>query len=205
MSKLVKGITLKQREMFGRILELSAGSSGVALSEMTSKPIFMRSPKLDIVPLGDAIEVAGGEENIAVSVCLLLLGEISGNILLVFPGKSAFRLVDLILQDGEPGKDELDDMAVSVLGEVGNVVSAYFLGTLADHTGLDIRPSSPMVAQDMIGAIVSSAMFILEKAPDGILYIETNISDESNEVEGYLMLFTDESSLESLLQAIEAR
>jgi len=205
VSKLAGGLSPKQEEMLERILKLSADSSAVALSEMTNKSIFLQSPKLDVVPLGEVPCIADGGENPVISVCLILLGEVAGNILLVFPGQSAFKLVDLIMQEDSDGKEELDEMAVSVLGEVGNLVSAYFLSTLSDFTGLDLRPSSPMVAQDMVGAIVSSAMLILEKAPDEILYIETNIVDTSDKIEGYLMLFIDEDSLQFLLQTIEAR
>ncbi|MBS3908401.1 MAG: chemotaxis protein CheC [Actinobacteria bacterium] len=205
MSKMIGSLTLKQRELLERILKLSADSSAVALSEMTDKSIFLKSPEIDVVPLGDVPAIAGGNENPAVSVCLLLLGEARGNILLVFPGRSAFKLADLVLQEDSGDTEELSEMAVSVLGEVGNLVSAYFLSTLSDYTGLRIQPSAPMIVHDMVEAIVSSAMLILEEAPDEILYIETNIADESDTIQGYMMLFTDEATLHSILQAMEAR
>lgn len=205
MSELNSGLTPKQKEMLERILKLSTDSSAVALSEMTCKPMFLQSPQIDIVSLGSLIDIAGGAESDAISVCLIFSGEILGNILLVFPGKSAFKLIGLVMQEEVDDSAGLDEMGLSVLGEVGNLVSAYFLSTLSDYTGLDLRPSSPMVVQDMVGAIVSSAMLMLERSPEEVLYIETEISDESDKIEGFLMLFTDESSLGSLLKAIEVR
>jgi chemotaxis protein CheY-P-specific phosphatase CheC len=62
-----------------------------------------------------------------------------------------------------------------------------------------------MITQDMVGAIVSTAMLMLARAPEDILYIETEISDENSRIEGYLMLFTDEESLELLLKIVESR
>lgn len=205
MSKLIGGLTSKQKELLERILKLSADSSAVALTEMTDKSIFLRAPEIDVIPLGDIPAIAGGNDNSAVSVCLLMLGEARGNILLLFPGRSAFKLADLILQEDSGDTDELSEMAISVLGEIGNLVSAYFLSTLSDYTSLKIQPSAPMVVHDMVEAIVSSAMLILEEAPEEILYVETNISDESNAIQGYMMLFTDEETLQSILHAIEAR
>jgi chemotaxis protein CheC len=172
---------------------------------MTDKAIFLKAPEIDVIPLGDVPAIAGGNDSSAVSVCLLLLGEARGNILLLFPGRSAFKLADLILQEDSGDAEELSEMAVSVLGEIGNLVSAYFLSTLSDYTGLKIQPSAPMIVHDMLEAIVSSAMLILEEAPEEILYVETNISDEGDTIQGYMMLFTDEETLRSILHAIEAR
>jgi len=205
VSQLAGGLTPKQKEMLERIIKLSTDSSAVALSEMTDKAIFLQSPRLDIVALESVVGITGGAEVTAVSVFLMFGGEINGNILLVFPGDSAFKLIDIVMHEDRGGIQELDEMGISVLGEVGNLVSAYFLSTLSDYTGLDLRPSSPMVAEDMVGAIISSAVMTLERAPEEILYIETEIADETSKIEGYLMLFTDEDSLGSLLRAIEAR
>ncbi len=205
MSKIAGSLTAKQKGMLERIIKLSTDSSGVALSEMTDKEIFLRSPKLDVISLEDITSIAGGKEAAALSVCLMFSGEISGNILLVFPSNSALKLISVIMHEEVASMDELDDMAVSVIGEVGNLVSSYFLSTLSDYTGMSLSPSPPMVAQDMVGAIVSSALLMLERAPEEILYIETEITDKTSKIEGYLMLFTDEDSLESLLHTIEAR
>jgi len=204
VTKITNGLTFKQREMLERIIKLSTDSSAVALSEMTSKSIFLQSPELNVVSLDSIINIAGGSESVTISVCLIFSGEISGNILLIFPRASALKLISLILQE-DVLREELDEMGVSVLGEVGNLVSSYFLSTLSDYTGLDLRPSSPMVVQDMVGAIVSSAMLMLERAPEEILYVKTELSDEFDKIDGHLMLFTDEDSLGILLQAIETR
>ncbi len=205
MPQLSGGLTPKQKELLERILKLSTDSSAVALSEMMEKSIFLKAPRLDVVSLDSITNIAGGAESGAISACLIFSGEISGNMLLVFPGQSAFKLINEILRQDNTDSEELDEMAVSVLGEVGNLVSSYFLSTLSDHTGMDLRPSSPMVVQDMVGAIVSSAILMLERAPEEILYIETEIADENSKIEGYLMLFTDEDSLDKLLQTIEVR
>ncbi|MHB8841682.1 MAG: chemotaxis protein CheX [Candidatus Aquicultor sp.] len=205
MSQLAGGLTPKQKDMLERIIKLSTDSSAVALSEMTDKAIFLESPRLDIVTLESVVGITGGAEVTAVSVFLMFEGEINGNMLLVFPGDSAFKLIDIVMREDRGGIQELDEMGTSVLGEIGNLVSAYFLSTLSDYTGLDLRPSSPMVAEDMVGAIISSAVMTLERAPEEILYIETEIADETSKIEGYLMLFTDEDSLGSLLRAIETR
>jgi chemotaxis protein CheC len=199
------GLTQQQKEKLERILKLSTDSSAVALSEMTGRNIFLKAPSIDVVSLDSLTSIAGGAESDAISVCLMFEGEIAGNILLLFPGNSAFKLVSLVLQENVDDQTELDEMSVSVLGEVGNIVSSYFLSTLSDHTHMSLSPSPPMITQDMVGAIVSTAMLMLARAPEDILYIETEISDENSKIEGYLMLFTDEESLELLLKVVESR
>ncbi|MCL6471355.1 MAG: chemotaxis protein CheX [Firmicutes bacterium] len=205
MAQINGGLSPKQKELLERIIKLSTDSSAVALSEMTNRSIFLQSPRLDVISLDAITNIAGGAESTAISACLTFSGEISGNMLLLFPSTSAFKLINQVLREDGEGIEELNEMATSVLGEVGNLVSSYFLSTLSDYVGMDLRPSSPMVVQDMIGAIVSSAILMLERAPEEILYIETDIANESSKIEGYLMLFTDEDSLSKLLYSIEAR
>jgi len=205
VSQLAGALTPNQKKMLERIIKLSTDSSAVALSEMTDKQIFLRSPKLDVVALEEITNVAGGKEANAISVCLMFSGEIGGNILLVFPSESALKLISVIMHEDVNSIEDLDDMAISVIGEVGNLVSSYFLTTLSDHTGMSLSPSPPMVVQDMVGAIVSSVVLMLERVPEDILYIETEIADKRSKIEGFLMLFTDENSLEKLLHAIEVR
>lgn len=205
MSKLISALTRRQQEMLDRILKLSTDSSAVALSEMTDRSIFLQSPKVDIVSLESIINIIGGAETSAISICLIFSGEVNGSILLIFPGESASALVGLVMQEDMSGREELDEMSISVLGEVGNLVSAYFLSTLSDHVGLDLRPSSPMVVQDMIGATISSAILMLERAPEEILYVETQIIVEESKTDGHILFFTDEDSLQTLLKTVEAR
>lgn len=205
MSKLISELTHKQKEMLNQILKLSTDSSAVALSEMTDRSIFLQSPQIDIVSLESIINVVGGAESGAISICLIFSGEVNGSILLIFPGKSAFALVSLVMQEDMSDREDLDEMSISVLGEVGNLVSSYFLSTLSDHVGLDLRPSSPMVVQDMVGATVSSAILMLERAPEEILYVKTQIIVENNKTDGHILLFTDEESLQTLLKTVEAR
>lgn len=205
MSQLSDGLTPKQKELLERILRLSTDSAAVALSRMTEKPVFLESPCLDVVSLDSITNTAGGAESSVISAYLIFSGEINGNMLLVFPEQNAFKLINEILRQDDTSSEDLDEMAISVLGEVGNLVSSYFLSTLSDYTGIDLRLSSPMVVQDMIGAIISSAILMLERTPEEILCIETEIADENSKIEGYLMLFTDKDSLDKLLQIIEVR
>ena len=50
----------------------------------------------------------------------------------------------------EPG----DEFALSALGEIGNIVGASYINALGSMTGMELEPTPPATATDMLGAIV---------------------------------------------------
>ena len=54
----------------------------------------------------------------------------------------------------EPG----DEYALSALGEIGNIVGASYINALGSMTGMELEPTPPATATDMLGAIVASVL-----------------------------------------------
>ena len=56
-------------------------------------------------------------------------------------------------------------MGQSALGEIGNIVGTSYINALAQMTGLEIEPSPPQAATDMLGAIVATRADAASPAP----------------------------------------
>ncbi len=108
--------------------------------------------------------------------------------------KSAINLTDILLNRGN--SEELDEIAVSALSEVGNILASSYVNSLSALTGLKIAVSVPSLAIDMAGAILSVPAIQFGQIADQILFIETVFTEGDNYVKGNLFLLPDMASFE---------
>ncbi len=113
--------------------------------------------------------------------------------------KSAINLTDMLLSR-ESDSEELDDMAMSALSEVGNILASSYVNSLSAMTNLKIAVSVPSLAIDMAGAILSVPAIQFGQVADQILFIETMFAEGDNYVKGNLFLLPDMNSFEKYYQ-----
>lgn len=89
-------------------------------------------------------------------------------------------------------------MERSALGEMGNVIGAFFLNAIADSSGLDLRPSPPVVMADMAGALLDVVTADILLTPDETYVAETTFSVAGNEISGMFFVMPSEQLLEAL-------
>lgn len=67
-------------------------------------------------------------------------------------------------------------MVNSALGEVGNITVSSFLSALADRRQLDLRPTPPIVVDDLAGAILDAIVADVVGDLDSIMTIEVDLN-----------------------------
>ncbi len=151
------------------------------------------------LPASQVNELIGGPETDMVAIHLGVKGDATGHILVLFKPLTAFELVNMLL-DREPGSDcELDELALSTMGEMGNVMGAYFLSALGDTTGARLMPSPPTVMMDMAGAVIDAAVADIMADTDDILVVETRFGTASQQISGIFLVLPNPQLKEVLL------
>ena len=147
----------------------------------------------------DVAEMLGGEEKLVVGIYLNLGSDIEGNIMFILDLNSALNLTNMLLSRED---DELDDIAMSALSEVGNILASSYVNSLSSLTGLKITVSVPSLAVDMAGAILSVPAIQFGLIADQVLFIETIFEEGENFVHGNLFLLPDMDSFEKILSSL---
>lgn len=151
------------------------------------------------LPASQVNELIGGPETDVVAIHLGVKGEATGHILVMFKPATAFELVNMLL-DREPGSAcELDELALSTMGEMGNVMGAYFLSALGDATGVRLMPSPPTVMMDMAGAVIDAAVADIMGDGDDILVVETRFGTANQQIHGIFLVLPNPQLKEVLL------
>lgn len=151
------------------------------------------------LPASQVNELIGGPETDMVAIHLGVKGEATGHILVMFKPATAFELVNMLL-GREPGsKCELDELALSTMGEMGNVMGAYFLSALGDTTGVRLMPSPPTVMMDMAGAVIDAAVADIMIDSDDILVVETRFGTANQQINGIFLVLPNPKLKQVLL------
>jgi len=186
-----------------KTINQALAQAGQVFSEMAGQQIVINAPIIDLLPLKNVAGIAGGPGTIGTGIYEAVSGDVEGHLLLFFTQDSVLRLVDMVMEKPLGSTSELSEMDISALSELGNVTGSFFLNALSDRTGMEICPSTPVVVTDMIGAILSAVLAELSTTGDSALIVETDFVG-SAEIKGYFFLLPEPSSLETILQRLEA-
>ncbi|SFC60299.1 chemotaxis protein CheC [Clostridium uliginosum] len=187
-----------QLDALKEVSNIGAGNAATALSIMISEKIDMTVPAVNIVQLEDIIEL-NSEEEVA-GIVIRVLGDITGNILLVFDGNRAKDIIEKLTGMRE---EVIGELGNSVLCEITNIISASYMNAIAQFTNLHIIPSVPAVAYDMLSAILTTTFAESCQYAENILDIETVFLDDTQEEIGAHFYYVPmPGSLEKILKSI---
>ncbi|MCR5594255.1 MAG: chemotaxis protein CheC [Lachnospiraceae bacterium] len=190
-------------DVLKEIGNIGAGNATTALAQMLDTKVDMSVPKVSLLEFKDVGEIVGGEEVIMVGILLGVEGDITGSIMFMIEKEGARHLTNKLMMGmgaSEPGED-FNEMELSALREVGNIITGAYLNALSGLTNLCIYPSTPDLTVDMAGAILSVPAIQFGIQGDQILLIQNNFFDEV-ELDGYFILLPDVESYGTILKAL---
>ena len=145
-------LTPNQLDAMREIGNVGAGNAATALSQVLNKKIDMNVPKVSLIPIEEVPDLVGGPDSLIVAVFLRVYGKAPGNILFLMPKENAFFMVDDLMGRPHGTTQELGEMEVSALKEVGNILTGSYLNSFFHFTNISMVPSIPSLALDMAGA-----------------------------------------------------
>ncbi|GAB6180212.1 chemotaxis protein CheC [Desulfotomaculum defluvii] len=189
-------------DVLKEIGNIGLGNAATALATMVNKRIDMAVPQSKFLMLDDLMTLMGGLEEVVCCVSLRLEGDVPGQILFLFNLESTFKLVDMLMGMEQGTIQALDEMGESVVKEIGNVLTGSFLSAISTLTGLNMTPTVPMFATDMLGAVISTSMIAGGYVEDHILMIETVLFEDHEQIKGHFFLITEQGSLQKLFTSL---
>ena len=191
-------LSMIQLDALKEVSNIGAGNAATALSMLLNKKIDMSVPSVNVVRLEDVVEATGESE--VCGTVVRVLGDIAGNILLVFEEDTVKNIIGKLIGSET---DVNSEMGQSVLCEIANIISASYMNSIAQLTNLAIAPSVPAVAYDMLGAILTTTFIESNQYDEYILDIETIFLDDTEEnIGGHFYYIPMPGSLEKILKSI---
>ena len=115
--------------------------------------------------------------------------------------ESAQNLVNKLMMRDINYKADFDEMDLSALTEVGNIIAGSYLSSLSKMTNLVISSSIPYIAVDMAASVLSVPAIQFGQYGDHALLIQTEFGDDVM-INGYFILMPEQESYDKILKGL---
>lgn len=195
------GLDETKLDILKELANIGMGNAVTSLSKMLGEEkIKMDVPVATLIPLQDVPDFLGGAEILVAGVYIKASGDVDLTILFVLPQQSAANLISSLIP-GLPG--EFDDLGLSALMEVGNILTASYLNALSFVTNMQLLPTPPDIAIDMAGAIITSAIIEAGMLDDEVVLLKTNLNTLESQIEGSIFILPDRGGLDTIFKTMD--
>ncbi len=205
MSKInLNDLSTIQYDVLKELGNIGAGNATTALAQLINKRVQIGVPQVRLLEFHEISSVIGSEENVMAGILIMLSGEINGMMMFLMYPEVARSMINVLMCDNSDSTD-FNDIEISAVMEVGNIIAGAYLRSLSELTGLTIDVSVPMLQIDMAGAILSVPAIEFSKIGDKVLLIETEFDDENDKkdtITGYYILVPELDSYEKILESL---
>jgi chemotaxis protein CheC len=188
-------------DVLKEIGNIGAGNATTAISNMLNLKIDMSVPQVELLPVEQITTAIGAEEEVIVGILLGVELDIDGSMMFLMDMTSAHHLVNRLMMRDYDYMEDFDEMDLSAIKEVGNIIASSYLSALSGLTNLTISPTVPFVAIDMAAAILSVPAVQFGLQGDNALMIKTKFDDDL-EMNGFFILMPEEESYQKILKAL---
>ena len=201
MSKLnLEQVSEVYFDVLKEIGNVGAGNATTALAQLLQCKVDMKVPQVKLLRFKELGSLMGGEDQVMIGIYLAVEGDITGSIMFIMTNDTGKHLIEKLM-GLKSDSDQFNEMELSALREVGNIITGSYLNSLSMMTNLKIYPSVPELCIDMAGAILSVPAIEFGTIGDDILLIQTQFLDEI-ELNGYFILIPDLESYEKILSSL---
>jgi chemotaxis protein CheC len=182
-----------QLDALRELANIGSGTAATSLSGMLGLPVDISVPNPVVLPIPEAVEAAGPPDEERIAVAIPIVGDLEAVVLLLFDPDSAAKLCGLL------GVDPDDEMAVSALSEIGNILGASYVGAIGQMTGMELEPTPPQPARDMLASIMSSVLLMPGADTEQALLLDTDLTVEGEECSPSFLFIPSKGGVDELL------
>lgn len=200
-------LTEEQMDFLREVMNIGAGNAGTALQQMLQKPVDLKIPRVHTTAVTQISSIFDSPSLPVVCVRMGMVGDVNGDIFFIIPEESKERLVYLI-KKATPGNWQLnppppDDMGLSALVEIANIVTGVCLNAIHDFCRLNIYHTVPVLAADMVQALLDEILIEMSYKVETVVAITNEFLIEEYQAHTYLLVIPSVESTVALVNSIE--
>lgn len=188
-------------DVLKEIGNIGAGNATTAIANMLGMKIDMNVPSIRLMEVSKLGMAVGAEDETIVGIFLEVENDIEGSMMFLLDIPSARYLVNKLMMQEVSAEQPFNEMELSALKEIGNIIAGSYLSALSSLTNMVIAPSIPYIAVDMAGSILSVPAIEFGRYGDNALLIQTEICADVA-INGYFILMPEQDSYEKILKSL---
>lgn len=191
-----------EMSVLSEIGNVGAGNAATALSHILADRVNMSVPDLKILDVSMMTNLLGGPENEFVGILVNMDKDVRGMMLFLLERRFVCKLSEVLLNEKIDDFSELSEMGRSALMEIGNILAGSYVNAIATMTNLNIELSTPQIAIDMVGAILSYPAAQFGAMGDKLLLIEEDFISSNDTIRSHLLIMPEIESLQTMLESL---
>ncbi|MDQ1272136.1 MAG: chemotaxis protein CheC [Planctomycetota bacterium] len=181
---------------------LSIDRASRALSKILRTGAMISLSSVHIADLSETTEKMNDDLREMTGVMVDFKGNVGCKLLFMLPVNGSFILTDLFLRQPAGTTKEYNEFTESVIQELGNILASHISNALVSDFDATLLPEPPHVHNDYAGVMFSNLVMEQGMVDDKLLLMETKFEICKNELECYLFLVPEMTSLVKLLDNI---
>ena len=187
-------------DVLREIGNIGTGNAATSLASMLQKPVNISVPTINVLDYEKVAEELGGPETMIVGIMLTISGEVNGMMMFLLEKDFAHAIVNDLLGGCFNGFHELDELSISALKEIGNIMAASYVNAIAQLTGLTIEISVPSMTVDMAGAILSVPAIYFADISEKVIFIQDEFNGDAENMTSHILLIPTADSLQRIMR-----
>lgn len=189
-------------DAFREISSIATCQAATSLSAMLSRRVDITVPNVMVEALEKIPELLGGAEKLVSAIHFSVTGQISGTVVLVFSSSESLKLANVLTGQQVERIEQLDEMGVSALRELGNILTGSFVRVLAEGLKIKFSYSVPGFAFDMLGAILDEMLARLSLETDSAVIMESEFIVRQEIYRGHLIFILSPKAVNEIITAL---
>lgn len=190
-----------QLDLLKELTNIGGGNAATALSQLLNRKISMEVPVVEVLSYDEIFDNPEYIEKQVIAISLRILGDAPGNFLLILEESDAIHLLNMLMPD--QSKEKIDDMAISALQEVTNILASSYVNALSRLLNICLISSVPAFAQDMYIAILTTAYIESGQIQDKILIIENHFIENNQRIKAQLLYIPSPGSINQFVSLMD--
>ncbi len=204
-------LTQEQLDILKELGNIGSGHAITALSKLLNIKIDVSLTSIDIVPFWKVPELFNKSAIDMVGIYSKIPFKSDLAIIQLFTKVSIVSLInilsdnDKIMVDDIKTIDDLDDFSVSIISEIGNILSGHYTNALADMLSIKLVPNVPKIALDSLNAILETLIAKFSQLSDYMILINTKLIVLDVNIEGIICLIPSINILKNLFNILNLK
>lgn len=209
---MIKNLNEFNLDILQEVSNIASGNAISALADFTDKHLDIYIPTATKVSFEEVACLLGDEDNIIIATLQEINKGFEGEILFTIDEDSFKSLLHGALEKYNIKLDhdkldiyDLNGIGYSAIQEISNIITASYLSAISEMIGCEVNPSSPIIAIDMAGSILTDVCIPLSQSIDEVFIIKTELYLDSKTINSHLFLIPKRDGVDGLIKSIKEK
>lgn len=191
-----------QLSVLTEIGNIGSGNAATALATLLNTFVDIEIPNIHLLNFEDVSQYLGGPDNYALGLTVMLDGDIQGMMLQIIQKEFAAKLINTFYEKEISSLDDISEMDLSVVREMGNITTAAYVNSIAKMTNIFINITPPQDHIDTVGNILAIPSHNFTSLGKKVLFIDESFCISGTQIKGSMILILEYASMNVLFQRL---